>query len=240
MEGGSAAYHLPESVRFSGDLSVAALESSLNTLVSRHETLRTVFQESDGQVWQVIQPESEAVFTLEHIDVSDLSDDDQAERVNIESQAEHQAPFDLATGPLIRGRLLRLSEDDHVLLVTMHHIVSDAWSMGIVTAEINTLYQAYSEDKPNPLAPLALQYADYAVWQRTHISGDALDEQSAYWQRHLVDAPALLNLPTDHPRPAVQSYRGGQVGLELSRELSDRVKALAQRCLLYTSPSPRD
>ena len=138
LEGGSAAYHIPESVRFSGELCVTVLESALNTLVSRHETLRTTFQESNGEVWQVIAPEDEAVFSLEHIDVSDLSDDDQTERVNLESQAEHQAPFDLSTGPLIRGRLLRLSEDDHVLLVTMHHIVSDAWSMGIVTAEINT------------------------------------------------------------------------------------------------------
>ena len=120
------------------------------------------------------------------------------------------------------------AEDDHVLLVTMHHIVSDAWSMGIVTQEINTLYQAYSEDKPNPLAPLALQYADYAVWQRTHISNEALDEQSAYWQRHLADAPTLLSLPTDHLRPAVQSYRGGHVELELPLPLTDRVKALAQ------------
>ena len=111
LEGGSEAYHLSESVRFSGSLSVTALERALNTLVCRHESLRTVFQETDGEVWQVIQPESEAMFSLEHIDVSDLSEADQVERVNLESQAEHQAPFDLSTGPLIRGRLLRLAED---------------------------------------------------------------------------------------------------------------------------------
>ena len=127
----------------------------------------------------------------------------------------NHAPFDLAQGPLIRGRLLQLSDQDHVLLIAIHHIVSDGWSMNILAEEFNTLYEAYRSGEPNPLPPLPIQYADYAVWQREALSGDVLAEQGAYWQTHLADAPTLLSLPTDHPRPAMPSYRGGVVDLEL-------------------------
>ena len=227
LDGDSGAYHLPESVRFKGELSIVALDAALATVVSRHESLRTHFYEEGGEVYQVIQPESVSGFDLLHLDLRALSAQEQSKRLEDEAHTERVMPFDLSAGPLIRGRLLRVLDDEYVLLVTMHHIVSDEWSMGVLINEINTLYESYREGRPNPLAPLTLQYADYAVWQRTHISGDALDEQGAYWQAHLVDVPALLSLPTDHPRPALQSYRGGRIEFVLTSDVSTRIKAVA-------------
>ena len=142
---------------------------------------------------------------------------------------EAGAPFDLARGPLIRGRLVRIGDDDHVLLITMHHIVSDGWSMGVLTRELGALYGAFRAGRPDPLPPLAVQYADYAAWQRRWVEGEVLREQAEYWQETLAGAPGLLELPTDHARPARQDFTGATVGLVLDEALSAALKELSRR-----------
>ncbi len=138
------------------------------------------------------------------------------------------APFDLERGALFRAHLLRLSEDEHVAVVVMHHIVSDGWSMGVLIREIGALYTAYVQDQPSPLPELAVQYADYALWQRDWLQGEVLERQVAYWKQQLSGAPAALELPTDRPRPAVQSYRGAGLNIELSEELTAKLNLLAR------------
>ncbi|HEX8244848.1 MAG TPA: condensation domain-containing protein, partial [Longimicrobium sp.] len=142
---------------------------------------------------------------------------------------EADAPFDLARGPLIRGRLIRLADDDHVLLITMHHVVSDGWSMGVFTRELGALYAAFRAGEPDPLPPLPVQYADYAAWQRKWVDGEVLKAQAEYWKETLAGAPELLELPTDHPRPARQDFSGGVVGIVLDAELTAGLKALGAR-----------
>ncbi|WP_395375878.1 non-ribosomal peptide synthase/polyketide synthase [Marinicella sp. W31] len=225
LEGGNAAYHIAGSVSLAGELSNDALNQALQTIVARHESLRTVFNESDGEVWQEITASEDAVFNLQYCDLRGVGD--QEGRLQEEAEEEHQAAFDLAKGPLIRGRLVQLADQEHVLLVTMHHIVSDGWSMGVLIQEFNVLYEAYCLNKPNPLSALPIQYADYAVWQRTELKGDVLAQQSEYWKKHLADAPELLSLPTDHPRPEMPSYRGGMVGVALDAQVSEQIRALA-------------
>jgi hypothetical protein len=145
------------------------------------------------------------------------------------SELEAGASFDLAAGPLIRGRLIRLAEDEHVLLVTMHHIVSDGWSMGVLARELNALYGAFLRGEADPLPELEIQYADYAVWQRQWIEGEILQQQAAYWKTTLAGAPALLELPTDHTRPVQQDFAGGFVELVLDEPLTVGLKDLSRR-----------
>ncbi|MFB9115248.1 condensation domain-containing protein, partial [Xanthomonas arboricola pv. corylina] len=135
----------------------------------------------------------------------------------------------MARGPLIRGQLLRLSANEHVLLVTQHHIVSDGWSIGVMIGEVSRLYAAFSQGQPDPLAPLPIQYADYAMWQRQWLQGETLQQQIRFWREHLGGAPALLELPTDHPRPAVQSYAGGSIAFDLPASLVNGLRALSQQ-----------
>ncbi|WP_218943668.1 non-ribosomal peptide synthetase [Exilibacterium tricleocarpae] len=225
LEGAGQAYHLPAALHLRGVLSVAALERTLATLIARHEVLRTVFNEQQGEPCQEIRPPGD--FELPQEDLSELSPAARRQAVDTRARAELASPFDLRAGPLFRARLLRLGAREHVLLVTMHHIVSDAWSMGVLVDEFNQLYRAYQADKPDPLPPQFIQYADYAVWQRRWLVGAELERQEAYWQSHLDGAPPLLSLPTDRPRPARQSYRGDSVAITLSPVVSERLRALA-------------
>ncbi|TQV65955.1 amino acid adenylation domain-containing protein, partial [Exilibacterium tricleocarpae] len=225
LEGANQAYHLPAALRLSGALSVPALERTLTTLVARHEVLRTVFIEVQGEPRQAIRPPAAFILPLE--DLSELAEAARQQAVNTCARAELETPFDLRTGPLFRARLLRLAPREHVLLVTMHHIVSDAWSMGVLVDEFNQLYRAYLAGGPDPLPPQPIQYADYAVWQRRWLAGEVLERQETYWQNHLQEAPALLALPTDRPRPAQQSYRGDSVVVTLAAPLSERLRTLA-------------
>ncbi|MGH2708728.1 MAG: condensation domain-containing protein, partial [Actinomycetota bacterium] len=142
---------------------------------------------------------------------------------------EYSRPFDLRRGPLFRALLVRLSEREHVLLLTAHHIVTDGWSMGVFIHELSALYQAFATGRPSPLAALPIQYADFAAWQREWLQGEVLEEQLGYWQKQLGGAPALLELPTDHPRPPVQSFRGASLPFALDSELTQALKALSQR-----------
>ncbi|HEX8318267.1 condensation domain-containing protein, partial [Longimicrobium sp.] len=226
LEPGSAAYNIPAAARLAGALDGAALERALGEIVRRHEVLRTVFAEVDGSPVQVVQPFGG--FHLPVEDLSGLGDADREAAVGRWVRQEAARPFDLAAGPLFRAALLRLGDEDHVLLLAMHHIVSDGWSMGVLFREFSALYAAYREGRESPLPELAVQYADYAVWQREQVEGETLERQLAYWRVRLAGAPELLELPTDRPRPPVQTYRGATVPVELSAELLERLQALGR------------
>ena len=227
MEGVSEAYHIPFRLRFGGDLDTAALRRALNRMLSRHEALRTTFVLLGEEPVQQIASVEESHFVLLQ---QDLRGQDAVEaELRRGAELEARTPFDLAHGPLIRGRLIRVSEDEHVLLITMHHIVSDGWSMGIFLRELSTLYSAFMRGENDPLPELALQYADYAVWQREWMAGEVLREQAEYWKSTLDGAPVLLELPTDHPRPAQMNYAGAVAGLVLEKELTTALKALSKR-----------
>ncbi|HEX8271925.1 MAG TPA: condensation domain-containing protein, partial [Longimicrobiaceae bacterium] len=190
LEPGSATYNMPFPLRLRGSLDVGALEGALAELVRRHESLRTVFGMVDGEPVQVIQPAGER--RLEVVDLRDGAEDEreaEARRL-VGDDARH--PFDLARGPLLRTTLLRLDEAEWVLLVNMHHVVSDGWSMGVLTREVSALYGAFSEGRPSPLPELEVQYADYAAWQRAWLVGETLERQIAYWKERLAGAPPLL------------------------------------------------
>ncbi len=222
-----SAYHIPTRLRLQGELDRIALGRALDRIVERHEVLRTVFREVNGQPVQVIATAAESVFHLVEHDFRGHADP-QAELRRLSAQ-EVAAPFDLEHGPLIRGRLVKLADDDHVLMVTMHHIVSDGWSMGLVTSELSALYAAYRAGGADPLAPLPVQYADYSAWQRRWVDGEVLQQQVDYWKTTLAGAPELLEVPTDHVRPLVQSHAGATVGVELDERLTAGLKALSQR-----------
>ncbi|HST62152.1 MAG TPA: amino acid adenylation domain-containing protein, partial [Longimicrobium sp.] len=226
LEPGSSTYNIPVAWRLEGALDRAALERALGEIVRRHEALRTVFREVDGSPVQVVAPF--AGFALPVEDLSALGEADREDAVKRRAGEEARRPFDLAAGPLFRAALLRLGEEAHVLLLTMHHVVSDGWSMGVLFRELSSLYAAYREGRASPLPALAVQYADYAVWQREQLAGEALDRQLAYWKERLSGAPELLELPTDHPRPPVQSYRGAGVPVALSPELLERLQGLGR------------
>ncbi|WP_371128558.1 amino acid adenylation domain-containing protein, partial [Pseudomonas sp. NFACC13-1] len=223
---GSAAYHICGGLRLKGRLSPQALHGALDRIVARHEALRTTFDKVDGEVVQCIAVEG-AGFALTFHDLS-LHTDAEGELARLAAD-EARAPFDLRQGPLIRGRLVRLADETHVLLVTLHHIVSDGWSMDVLVRELGRLYQACLHGAADPLPPLPIQYADYAVWQRRWLSGDVLSEQNAYWQRTLADVPPLLTLPVDRPRPAQQDYAGARLPVLFDGVLTADLKALSQR-----------
>jgi amino acid adenylation domain-containing protein len=228
------AYHVSIGVCLQGRLDRDALRASLDRIVARHESLRTCFVGIDGQPMQVIAPQESGFALLEH-DLRALSADSQttsAERIGTE---EADQPFDLSAGPLIRGRLLQLAGDEHLLLITQHHIISDGWSVGLFVQELCSLYAAFSQRLPDPLPQLPVQYADYAVWQRQWLQGEILDLQADFWRRYLAGAPALSELPADRPRLPVQSYAGGSVELELPADLSAGLRQLSRRhgCTLF-------
>ncbi|HYG63278.1 MAG TPA: amino acid adenylation domain-containing protein [Thermoanaerobaculia bacterium] len=227
LEPGSSLYNMPVALRLEGPLSRAVLERSLGEVVRRHETLRTVFAILDGSPVQEILPA--ASFELPVIDLSGLPEDGREETALALTADEAGRPFDLVRGPLLRGLLLRLSAEDHIAALTLHHIVSDGWSMGILVREATALYEAFFEGRPSPLAELPMQYADFAVWQRSWLRGATLESEISYWRRQLAGLPPLLELPTDRPRPAVQSYRGASRPLRLSAGLTRQAQALALR-----------
>jgi amino acid adenylation domain-containing protein len=227
LEGGSTFYHIPSGHRLKGPLHVAALERAFAEIVRRHEVLRTRFDEVGGVAVQVVAPFSG--FTLSLDDVSGLDPASRELAVRRHAADEAERPFDLRAGGLFRARLLRLAGDEHVLLICMHHIVSDGWSMDILFGELVALYGAFVEGAPSPLPELAVQYADFAAWQRAHLQGAVLDGQVAWWKEQLAGAPGLLELPTDHPRPAVQAYGGARESLELPDDLVAALTALGRR-----------
>ena len=229
----SAFYNVPVALRLVGTLNVAALEQSLQKIIHRHEALRTNFVTVDGQPTQVIQTQGNWKVSI--VDFKYLSTTEQ--EIATQQLAQQQAiqPFNLATEPLIRPTLIVLSKTEHALLVCMHHIVFDGWSVGVFVEELAALYNAYSQGQPSPLAPLPIQYADFAIWQRNWLQGDVLQSQLSYWQQQLANAPALLSLPTDRPRPSVQTFAGAYQQFALPTELTDRLVKLSQEqnCTLF-------
>src|SRR6185503_10043166 len=227
MEPGSSFYNIPAAVRLRGVLNVEALERTLSEVVRRHEVLRTHFVAVDGEPVQVIEPA--APIKLEVLDLSVLGE---AERTAANQRLiaeEAQQPFDLERGPLLRVRLIRLGAEEHVALVTMHHIVSDGWSIGVLVREVAALYTAYVRGEESQLEELSVQYADFAHWQRTWLQGEVLDAQLDYWRAELADAPTVIDLPIDKPRPPVQTYRGAYHPVQLSSELSAQLRDLSRR-----------
>ena len=225
MEGTSEAYHIPFGLNLEGRLNRIALLQALDRIVARHEALRTTFCAVDGEPVQMISAVEDSRFhLLEH----DLHEGAQGELDRLIIEEAH-TPFDLETGPLIRGRLIRQADDEHTLLITMHHIVSDGWSIKVLTEELSALYTAFVRGEADPLPELRLQYADYAVWQRKEIEGDILRRQADYWKATLAGAPALLELPADHARPAQQEYAGDFVGLVLDGKLTASLSELSKR-----------
>ncbi|WP_186129910.1 non-ribosomal peptide synthetase, partial [Burkholderia gladioli] len=223
-----AAYHMPAALRLSGRLDPAALRAALDRIVARHEVLRASIAVEQGEPFLRIG-EADQGFRLAVHDLRGIAGEARELAVARIGEAEAIEPFDLAQGPLIRGQLLELDDEDHLLLVTQHHIVSDGWSIGVLIDEISALYAAFHQRQPDPLPPLAIQYADYAAWQRERLQGEALARQAGFWKARLADAPALLELPTDRPRPAVQSYRGASVPLAFPRELGDALRQLGRQ-----------
>ncbi|MEW2384378.1 amino acid adenylation domain-containing protein [Micromonospora sp. NPDC047707] len=220
----SAFYNVPIALRFDGDLRADALRDAFAGLWARHEGLRTVFPSVDGEPVQEILPVQAVAYA--EVDVS--GDPDPERRLDALFTAEARTAFDLARGPLLRGTLVRLRPDSHVLLVTLHHTVSDGWSLGIVLDDLVTLYRAYAQGQPSPLPELPYTYVDYTLWQRSWLTGAELDAQLDWWKRQLADVPTL-DLPTDRPRPPVQTFRGARHDVRWSADLSRGVAELARR-----------
>ncbi|HLL46076.1 MAG TPA: condensation domain-containing protein, partial [Longimicrobiaceae bacterium] len=226
LDGGGAAYHVPAALRLEGRLDVAALGRGVEELVSRHEALRTVFAVRDGAPVQVVAP---AACPLPVEDLTHLPGAEREAEARRIAAAEAARPFDLERGPLFRAKLLRLGAGEHVLVLCMHHLVADGWSLDVLFRELAALYGAFTRGEPSPLPPLPVRYADYALWQREHLDGEVLERQLAYWRERLAGAPGVLELPTDRPRPAEQSFRGARERFRLAPGTTAAVRALGAR-----------
>ncbi|HEY3570928.1 MAG TPA: amino acid adenylation domain-containing protein [Thermoanaerobaculia bacterium] len=226
MQSGTSAYNLPVRLRITGRLDTPALQGAFAEVLRRHEGLRTFFPFRAGRPVQEIRPEA-GVLTL--VDLRGLPEPVRdRERLALVRRVS-RLPFDLATGPLYRSALLRLDDETHVILIVLHHIVGDGWSVGVLVRELSALYEAFSLGRPSPLPEPALQYADFAVWQREWLQGEVLEAQIDYWRQRLAGAPPVTTFPLDHPRPAVQTYRGDSENLLLAPELGGALKALGRR-----------
>ena len=219
---GSVQYHIPALFRLKGNLNVDALSESLQTIVNRHEALRTVFRKKDSNAYQYVQEKD--LWKLEVID--DVIGKDISELRN-QVQQLIRKPFDLSIDHMLRATLIKLNEEEHLLLVTMHHIASDGWSMPVIVKEIASLYNSYDKGLPVGMPSLEIQYADYAIWQRNYLQGEVLDKKINYWKNKLTGV-AALELPTDHQRPSVHTTRGEVKGFNISKELTDKLNALSQ------------
>jgi acyl carrier protein len=227
LKPGTSLYNIPVGLRAKGPLHLTALELCLSEIVRRHEILRTVFASVDGSPVQVIQPA--APFVLPMVDLSELPESEcEALAVTLAGE-EAGRPFDLAQGPLLRGVLLRLAEENHVAALTMHHIVSDGWSMGVLVREVMALYQAFLEEKPSPLPELPVQYADFAVWQHGWFGQEVLEKLIEYWRRRLAGALPQLDLPGTRPRPATLSPRGAKRQHLFSPPLLEQLRTFGRR-----------
>ncbi|MFO2466588.1 condensation domain-containing protein, partial [Pseudomonas sp. 15FMM2] len=226
LEPRSSAYNICSALRLRGPLDAALLADSFNRLAARHASLRTVFVEENGQVFQRVEP---AESTLIQIDSQGVTASTPEQAIEQCLAAEADWVFDLSRGPLIRVRLLELGQDDHVLAVTVHHIITDGWSMAVMVRELLEYYRAGLEKRTANLPALPIQYIDYAQWQRQWLDAGERDRQLAYWQQQLAGESSVLALPTDHARPAVQSYRGASFDFSVPAALTESLRSLAQR-----------
>ncbi len=227
LEPDDPSYNVPTVLRLEGQLNVQALQQALDEVVRRHEVLRTTFAIVNDRTAQIIHPQ----FRIP-IDMIDLGDVPAAERWHEalrRVREEAKQPFDLEAGPVLRALLFRLKEDDHLSILTMHHIICDAWSQKVLVQEISALYDAYLHERSSPLAELTIQYADFAEWQQQWLTGEVLENQLAYWRKQLDGAPPVLNLPTDRPRPAIQSHRGATQAINLAPPVAQALKELSRQ-----------
>jgi len=227
MDPHSSAYHIPNALRLKGRLDIPALERSFNVLVERHESLRTTFAENGEQAVQVIHPQMPLQIAVEGL--SDRSTASQDDCIKAFVERETARPFDLRQGPLLRVSLLQLAEDDHVLALVQHHIIADGWSLKVLVNELVQQYAAHTAGQSLALPALSVQYADYAIWQRHWLEAGERERQLDYWLQTLGGEQPVLQLPLDHPRPPVQSFRGARLDLSLAPELGAALKQLAQR-----------
>ena len=233
FEPGTPAYNIPEFVRLFGPLQVEALRRGLDEVIRRHEVLRTTFAAEDGEPLQHIA--ARLTLALPVVDLTHLPAEEREARCRALALHASGASFDLARGPLLAATLVRMGPEDHVLLLVVHHIVSDGWSTGVLVRELAALYDAFSGGRPSPLPELPIQYGDFAMWQRQWLQGDVLTSQLDYWRRQLADGDAPLKLPTDRPRPRVRTYAGGKQGFVVDAAVTRRLRALAgqEKASLY-------
>jgi amino acid adenylation domain-containing protein len=225
LGGGSPQYNIPSSLRIQGRFNEDIAERVLRRIIERHEPLRTVFRDGEDGPLQHIRETFD--FKLQRIDLSQLTSEEQEQRVREAANADAAKPFDLSTDLMLRAAFVRLSEDEGVLLFNMHHIASDGWSMNVLVSEFNALYEAFSKGEPDPLRPLAVQYADYAQWQREWLAGEVLERQLSYWERQLAELPQVHGLALDHLRPPVQTFNGALHTFTLDRSTVTALKQLA-------------
>ena len=224
---GNLFYNMPLAVRLAGDLDLPALELALQSILDRHAVLRTTFQQRSGQPVQVVSPP--APFSLPLVDLSSLPPEQREPQALSLAAAEFQLPFDLANGPLFRAKVLSLSPSDHILIFTMHHIAADEWSIAVFVRELSALYLAFHHHQPSPLPPLPVQYADFAAWQSAVLQpGPFRDALVSFWKDALANRPVLLDLPADHPRPAVQSWNGASLPFSIPDSLAARLRQISR------------
>ncbi|HID8496639.1 TPA: condensation domain-containing protein, partial [Serratia marcescens] len=225
LEGMSETYHIPLALSLRGELDLPAWRQSLDALYARHEALRSRFITVEGQPQTHILPADALPLTVHDL----RGQQDTQSRARQLAQHLAEAPFELSSGPLVRAALLRLADEEHLFLLTCHHIVSDGWSTGILLRELGVLYGAFRRGEADPLPPPTLQYPDYAAWQRRYLTPERLAAQAQYWRETLSDAPALLTLPTDRPRPTVQSFSGAEVPIAIDAELTQALRQFSRQ-----------
>ena len=226
LDPGIPLYNIPMVMRLRNRLNLKALEKAYSEIVSRHKSLRTTFSTIEEQPVQIIAPASKQLLTV--VDLSELPSAEREREAKRLAEREAVQPFDLSVGPLLRLSVICLGPEDYFILFTMHHIISDGWSMGVLVREVVSLYGAFVTGQPSPLPPLAIQYIDYAVWQRERMKGEAFEQQVEYWKKALTGVSAL-EFPLDYPRASMQSFRGAVVNVEIGSEVTAALKELAQR-----------
>ncbi|NJR60570.1 MAG: hypothetical protein HC769_18090 [Cyanobacteria bacterium CRU_2_1] len=228
LEPGNPSYNIFRALQLKGTLNIEALEQSLKEIQRRHEILRTTFRLVDEVPYQVISSEISATLSVKQAP-GELSFDDRFEWARKILVGGARQPFNLSQGPLLRILLLELEEQSYILSITVHHIIADVWSMGVFIQELSSLYPTYAADKSSGLPDLPIQYADFAEWQRQWLTGEVLTEQLDYWQQNLSGSPTLIDLPTDYPRPPVQSYEGRAEIFTLTPDLTEKLNCLSQQ-----------
>ncbi len=226
LEPGTPFYNIPETYKITGDLNIDALQKAINKVIKRHETLRTSFHSDNGIPYVEIEPELE--YKLNVIDLTDEDASRKDEKIKEIIREENSKPIALSKPPLFRATLLKVSEDEHVIVLVIHHIISDDWSTKVLMQEISVIYESVVKNMDYPLPELTIQYVDYAAWQREWLSGKVLEEQINYWKNTLKDIPPVLNLPTDRPRPAVQTFNGSYLSFELPEETGELISKISR------------